>query len=123
MNTKNSTIMNNSTTEAKHVSTPSDYSQCESDAIIKFTYFANNFTGDFVEKVWGNGSLGQHLKDKWEMLGQQLMAFKTASQHIKDGNYYGHGLSGTENFYKFYMMLDSYNKELLNNYISNNYNY
>lgn len=119
MNTKISTIMNNSTTEAKHVSTPSDYSQCESDAIIKFTYFANNFTGDFIEKVWGDGSLGQHLKGKWEMLGHQLMAFKTASQHIKDGNYYGHGLSGTENFYKFYMMLDNSNKELLNEYILN----
>tara|TARA_R100000935_G_scaffold58799_1_gene98043 strand:- start:1320 stop:1682 length:363 start_codon:yes stop_codon:yes gene_type:complete len=116
-------LLDESTTQSeakiKHASTPSDYNKCESDSIIKFTYFANNFNHNFIQEVWGTNSLGQHLKDKWDMLGHEQMAFKTATQHVKEGNYYGQRLSGTDNFYKFYMMLDSYNKEVLNNYISN----
>jgi len=86
--------------------------------IITFTYYANNYEYDFIEKAWGNtdikGTLGNHLKEKWDVLVSKL----TQARKECD-NPFVRNLTGTCLFYEFYMMLDNRNKGTLNRYIIN----
>ena len=38
----------------------------EIKAINKFIFYAYNFEHNFIAKVWGTGSLGQHLSGKFQ---------------------------------------------------------
>tara|TARA_R100001244_G_scaffold131803_1_gene105835 strand:+ start:772 stop:1050 length:279 start_codon:yes stop_codon:yes gene_type:complete len=81
--------------------------------IIAFTYYANNFHYDFIDRVWkDNPALKEHLKGKWDILVTQLTKARKESNNSLIRN-----MSGTELFYQFYMMLDTSNKELLNEFI------
>jgi len=112
MNTQNTLEITQNQTSVKHAN---DYAFVESNAIIKFTYYANNFHYDFIQRVWGEDtSLSNHLQSKWDVLVSQLTIARKESD-----NRFVKNLTGTELFYKFYMMLDNSNKELLNNFILN----
>jgi len=85
----------------------------KSDAIVEFTYYANNYQHDFIEQVWNdNTMLKNHLKDKWDVLVSHL----TKAQRESDNDFI-RSMTGTDLFYKFYMALDSSNKEKLNQFI------
>jgi len=119
MNTQNTSEMTQNQTSVKHAN---DYAFVESNAIIKFTYYANNFHYDFIKRVWGTNysdmymhtDLSNHLQSKWDVLVSKLTIARKESD-----NRFVKNLTGTELFYKFYMMLDNSNKELLNNFILN----
>jgi len=123
MNTQNTSEMTQNQTSVKHAN---DYAFVESSAIIKFTYYANNFHYDFIQRVWGeeriyndgktfiHTSLSNHLQTKWDVLVTKLSCARAETD-----NRFVKNLTGTELFYKFYMMLDNSNKEILNNFILN----
>ena len=90
----------------------------KSDAIVEFTYYANNYQYDFIDQVWkDNTMLKNHLNDKWDTLVTQLTKAREECS-----NPLVRSMSGTELFYRFYMMLDYGNKEKLNQFILNNKN-
>jgi len=70
-----------------------------SNAIINFMYFGHNYESDFIIKVFGN-HLGNHLQSKFNTMYSKY---------------------GTLTFFRWYMELDNGNKELLNNWIEQNY--
>ena len=66
-----------------------------SAAMTKLAYFAHNFPWGFIEDVWGVGThLGNHLQEKYRLHGD---------------------------FWKWYMNLSDDNKDMLNEYVLNNY--
>ena len=112
MNTQNTLEITQNQTSVKHAN---DYAFVETEAIIKFNYYANNFHYDFIQLVWGEDtSLSNHLQSKWDVLVSQLTNARKESD-----NRFVTNLTGTTLFYKFYMMLDTYNKYKLNNFILN----
>ena len=79
------------------------YAERNFDA-VNFMYFANNFHHDWMNSVWGTDTnMHKHLSDKWRNLCSR--------------NDYG----GTANFLTFFMELDDRNKDLLCDWISDNY--
>lgn len=119
MNNKLHAQMSTETTNVKHATTPNEYAFHESNAIVSFTYYANNFHYDFIQRVWGvDTMISNHLQSKWDV----LVGYLTVARKETD-NRFIKNLTGTELFYKFYMMLDSSNKELLNEFILNNHKF
>jgi hypothetical protein len=89
------------------------HTKTKQNPIVAFTYYANNFHLDFIDRVWrDNPLLVNHLQDKWDTLVTQLTKAREESNNSLIRN-----MSGTELFYRFYMMLDTSNKELLNEFI------
>jgi len=73
---------------------------------INFMYFANNFHHDWIDSIWRpETSLHNHLYEKW--------------RNLCTNNSYG----GTANFLTFFMQLDGGNKEMLLDWIRQNYTY
>ena len=91
------------------------HTKTKEDPIVVFTYYANNFHLDFIDRVWtDNPLLVYHLQDKWD----SLVAHLTKARE-ECSNPFVRSMGGTELFYRFYMMLDQSNKELLNEFILN----
>jgi hypothetical protein len=67
-------------------------------AVNKVIMYSFNFEHEFVLKVWGEGSMGQHLKSKFLNLCERKSNTQSA-------------------FMYFYTELDGTNQELLVNYI------
>ena len=43
------------------------HTKTKQDPIVAFTYYANNFHYDFIDRVWtDNPLLANHLQDKWD---------------------------------------------------------
>ena len=85
----------------------------KSEAIVDFTYYANNYQYDFIDEVWkDNTILKNHLNDKWDVLVSHLTKARKESN-----NAFIRSMTGTDLFYRFYMALDSSNKEKLNQFI------
>ena len=81
-------------------------SQDRNHETINFMYFANNFHHDWMDSVWDkNTSMYSHLYEKWHNLCKR--------------NEFG----GTANFFTFFMQLDESNKDILCDWISENYSY
>ena len=81
-------------------------SQDRNHETINFMYFANNFHHDWMDSVWDkNTSMHSHLYEKWQNLCKR--------------NEFG----GTANFFTFFMQLDESNKDILCDWISENYSY
>jgi hypothetical protein len=73
--------------------------------VINFVYFTTNFTGDFIEKVWGdNTHLSRHLTEKF--LG-----------HMEPN-----GVVTAGSFIRFFQELSLNNQEKLVAWINENYN-
>lgn len=73
---------------------------------INFMYFANNFHHDWMDSIWKpETSIHTHLYAKW--------------RNLCISNTYG----GTANFLTFFMQLDEGNKEILLDWIKQNYTY
>jgi hypothetical protein len=72
-----------------------------SAAMTKLAYFAYNFNSGFIGEVWGVGSIGLHLRDKF------------AKCHEQKGP--------TAGFWDFYVDLSQDNKDKLNDYVLSNY--
>jgi hypothetical protein len=71
------------------------------EAIINFMYFGHNYPANFISKVWGIGSTSaKHLEGKFHSMYEQ---------------------KGTLTFFSWFMELDNDNKDVLINYIHNNY--
>ena len=91
------------------------HTKTKQDPIVAFTYYANNFHLDFIDRVWkDNPLLVNHLQDKWDSLVTQLTKAREECSNLFVRN-----MTGTVLFYEFYMMLDQSNKELLNEFILN----
>jgi len=91
------------------------HTKTKQDPIVAFTYYANNFHLDFIDRVWrDNPLLVNHLQDKWDSLVTHLTKARKECS-----NPFVRSMGGTEVFYRFYMMLDQSNKELLNEFILN----
>ncbi len=76
------------------------------EAVLNFAYFTANFPSDFIEKAWNDEPhLAQHLHEK--ILG-----------YAKDEGFISAGT-----FMKWFFDLDAENKEILINWIQNNYKY
>jgi hypothetical protein len=67
------------------------------EAMQAFGVFLNNWNSGFIQKVWGEGALSDHLNQKW------------------NGYYQQHGAG--EVVRKFYSELSGNNRSLLNAYI------
>ena len=72
--------------------------------IIKFMYYGNNFSHDWIQQVWSdNTHMAGHLTSKWNALNS------TSSS------------GGTMNFFKLFMQLDDKNRNKLCDWIAANY--
>ena len=72
-----------------------------SEAIINFMYFGHNYPHDFISKVWGDdSSMSQHLADKFSSMYSEY---------------------GTMTIFRWFMELDHINKNILLDWISDNY--
>ena len=91
------------------------HTKTKENPIVAFTYYANNFHYEFIDRVWtDNPLLVNHLQDKWDTLVTQLTKAREECS-----NPLVRSMTGTELFYRFYMMLDQSNKEHLNEFILN----
>jgi len=76
----------------------------ENKTTINFMYYANNFNHDWINKVWSNNAhICEHLTSKWDAL----------NHNNNDG--------GTANFFKLFMQLDDNNRNILLDWIKENY--
>ena len=73
-----------------------------SESIINFMYFANNFSSDMLENCFEVCNNSLHLKNKYKSLSKE-------------------NRTGTEMFFKWFMLLDSYNQKSVASYINENY--
>ena len=69
---------------------------------INFMYFAHNFKGE-------------HLTNIFKLLGNE--------EHFNDKFHSMRGDSGTEKFFRWFMELSDDNKEVVTNYVEQNYSY
>ena len=89
-------IPNNIPAEETNLNEASSYSP-----IHLYVYFAFNFPSDFIEKVWANNNLMEHIKSKF------------------DGYYNKYGADAVMN--RFYVELDRENQQILEDWILKNY--
>lgn len=73
-----------------------------SEAIINFMFFANNFSSNMIENCFEVCSNSLHLKNKYNSL------------RSKD-------ITGTDMFLKWFMLLGNDNKKNVSNFINNSY--
>ena len=73
-----------------------------SESIVNFMFFANNFSSDMIENCFEVCNNPLHLKNKYHSLMK------------KDK-------SGTDMFFRWFMLLDSDNKIQVADFINNNY--
>lgn len=71
-------------------------------SIINFAYFTANFPHNFIKKCWGNGVIADHIREKL--------------QAKREGGFISMG-----SFMKFFMELDTENKEKLTQWVNENY--
>ena len=70
-----------------------DTALADKKAINKWIFFTLNYPWDFISQIWGEGTMGQHIRSKFD---------------------------GDMN--RLYCELDKHNAELLLNYVLENYN-
>jgi len=76
----------------------------ENKTTINFMYFAHNFGYNWISVIWSNNThMANHLMSKWNAL----------NQNNSDG--------GTSNFFKLFMQLDDNNRNILLDWIKENY--
>ena len=70
------------------------------DSIVKFMYFGHNYPNGFISNIWG-GQMAKHLESKFSTMYER---------------------KGTLTFFSWFMELDNSNREILINWIEENYN-
>jgi hypothetical protein len=82
-----------------------------SKSIINFMYFGHNYPHNFIAKAWaGKETLTED--DEYSLADHLTKKFHTMYEK-----------HGTLTFFRWYMELDNGNKEILNDYIADNYNF
>lgn len=67
-----------------------------------FALFMSSFPSDFIERCWGTGGIGTHLR-------AQLDSYATD------------GVIRVQDFHRWYLSLDAGNRKKLNNWIDENF--